>query len=261
MQKWDILTPLGIGLGCTIIFLAISMGSNVGVFLSLSGFLITVGGSFCALMVNYKWEQVIMVFKILKKLIFSDPVNQEELTDIFIALARKSRKEGILALEDDIELLDDRFFQKGLRLVVDAIDIEHIKEILATDMHAAAFRHQISQGLFRTWGGFCPAFGMMGTLIGLIQMLSKLNDPSALGPSMALALVTTFYGVLLANLVFIPIAGKLELLSEEEYFTKQIILDGLIAIQGGMNPRILGEKLGSYLRQENGKEESESNVF
>jgi len=262
LQKWDILTPLGIGLGCTIIFLAISMGSSIGIFLSITSFLITVGGSFCALLVNYQWKQVCMVFKTLKKLIFLDPVDKKEMVDIFIDLARKSRKEGLLVLEGDIERLDDRFFQKGLRLVVDAVEPEHIKEILTADMQATAFRHQIGQGIFRTWGAFCPAFGMIGTLIGLIQMLSKLDDPSALGPSMALALITTFYGALLANLVFIPIAGKLELLSDEENFNKRIILDGLVAVQGGMNPRVLAEKLSSYIESENfsGKEEVKNNA-
>jgi len=257
LRKRDILTPLGIGLGCTIIFLAISMNSSIGIFLSISSFLITVGGSFCALLVNYQWKQVRMVFNSLKKVILSEPVNREEMIDIFTDLARKSRKEGLLVLEDDIERLDDRFFQKGLRLVVDAVGPEHTKEILTADIQATVFRHQIVQGVFKTWGAFCPAFGMIGTLIGLIQMLSKLEDPSALGPSMALALITTFYGTLLANLVFIPIAGKLELLSDEEIFNRRIILDGLVAIQDGMNPRILSEKLSSYIEPKNlsGKEE------
>ena len=250
MKKWDILTPLGIGIGGTIVFLAIAMTGSLGIFFSVSSFMITVCGSFCALLVNYRWEQIKVVFKSLKKLVLTDPVDKEELIDIFVILARKSRKEGILALEDDIEIVNDPFFQKGLRLVIDSVELKSIEEIMETDIEATAFRHQIGQGVFRTWGTFCPAFGMIGTLIGLIQMLSKLEDPSALGPSMALALITTFYGALLANLVFIPIAGKLELLSDEETFNKRVILDGILGIQKGLNPRILEEKLSSYMRLE-----------
>jgi chemotaxis protein MotA len=247
LKRWDILTPLGIAIGLTLIYIAIAIGSDIRIFLSLPSFLITVGGSFSALLVNYRWKQISAVFKTLKKLTSKEITDSEEIVNVFIYLARKARRDGLLGLEDDITRLEDRFFQKGLRLAVDAIDPKHIREILVADMEATITRHQIGQGVFRTWGGLCPAFGMIGTLIGLIQMLSNLENPSTLGPSMALALITTFYGVLLANLVFIPIAGKLELLSDEEMITKRMILEGIIAIQNGMNPHILEEKLRSFI--------------
>ncbi|MBZ4686945.1 MAG: chemotaxis protein MotA [Clostridia bacterium] len=250
MSKWDILTPVGIVLGLTLVFVAISLGSSVGLFFSVSSLLITVGGSFSALLVNYQWKQIVGVFKTLKKVLSTEPLDREEIITVFTDLARKARREGLLGLEDDIERLDDRFFQKGLRLMIDALDPEQINEILQADMEATAFRHKIGQGVFKTWGTLAPAFGMIGTLIGLIQMLSKLDDPSALGPSMALALITTFYGALMANLVFIPVAGKLELLSDQEILTKKMMMDGITAIQTGMNPRILEEKLRSYMDPE-----------
>ncbi|NLG33584.1 MAG: motility protein A [Syntrophomonadaceae bacterium] len=246
-MKWDVLTPLGIALGFTLVFIAVSLGSSIGIFLSFSSFLVTIGGSFSALLVNYRWKQIAGVFKTLKKTITTQAISKEEIAAVFVELARKTRREGLLGLEDDLERMNDRFYKKALQLVIDALDPANIKQILEADMEATMARHEIGQGVFRTWAILCPAFGMIGTLIGLIQMLSKLDDPSALGPSMALALITTFYGALLANLVFIPIAGKLELLSEDEMLTKQLILVGVLELQAGTNPRILEEKLNSYV--------------
>lgn len=259
MKQLDILTPIGVALGCTLIFLSISMGSNVSIFFSISSFLIVMGGSFSALLVNYRWKEIVVVFKTLKKLMNKDAVNNEEIVEMLTDLARKSRKEGLLGLEDDVHRMDDRFYQKGLRLAIDALDPDFIKDIMETDIEATMLRHQAGQGVFRTWGALTPSFGMIGTLIGLIQMLSKLDDPSTLGPSMALALITTFYGALMANLVLLPIAGKLEVLSNEEILTKRIILDGILAIQSGINPRVLEEKLRSYIepKADNWGEEAE----
>lgn len=248
MRKWDILTPIGVALGFALIYIAISMGSGIGLFFSLSSFFITVGGSFAALLVNYRWAQIVNVFKTLKKVMTTDPLDKEQMVKEFIDLAKKARKEGILGLEEDLEQLHDRFLQKGIRLVIDGLDPKYIEEILETDLEATAYRHQVGQGVFKKWGMLTPAFGMIGTLIGLIQMLSQLNDPSSLGPAMALALITTFYGVLLANLVLIPIAGKLELISDEEMMLKRMIISGVMGIQKGINPRILEEKLQSYIQ-------------
>ena len=174
-------------------------------------------------------------------------ISNEEIIDIFANLARKARREGLLGLEDDIERLEDPFYQKGIRLMVDALDPDLIKDILETEMHYTGERHELGQRVFKTWGGLAPAFGMIGTLIGLIQMLAKLDDPSSLGPAMALALLTTFYGSLLANLILLPMAGKLELRSEQELLAKELILEGVIGIQSGMNPRILEEKLKAFI--------------
>ncbi len=257
MKRFDILTPIGILLGLTLIYIAISLGSNISVFLSLSSILITLGGSFSALLVNYQWSQILGVFKTVKKMLSSEPIDNEEIIRVFTELAKKARREGLLGLEDDIERIEDRFYQKGLRLLIDALDPEQIKEILTADIETTGLRHQINQGVFKTWGILAPAFGMIGTLIGLIQMLSKLDDPSALGPAMAVALITTLYGALLANLIFIPMAGKLELLSDQEILAKRMIMDGITAIQTGMNPRILEEKLSSYIEPNSSVNEEE----
>ncbi|SMB82402.1 chemotaxis protein MotA [Desulfonispora thiosulfatigenes DSM 11270] len=246
-MKKDFLTPIGIFLGLTLVFLSISLGSSIKTFVDIASIMITVGGSFCGLLVNYQWNQIVGVIKTTKKVLSTEVMDVRDIITILVDLARKARREGILGLEDDMGLINDGFFQKGLRLTVDAVEPEQIKIILETDMQATAMRHEVSQGVFRSWGELAPAFGMIGTLIGLIQMLAKLDDPSSIGPAMSVALLTTFYGVLLANLILNPIAGKLELLSDQEMMRRQMMLEGILAIQSGINPRILEERLLSFV--------------
>ena len=247
MNRFDMLSLIGIAAGLIMITISIIIGSSLALFISIPGLLITVGGSFAALLVNFNSQQVFNVLKTSRNIFKKNGNDFQEIIDIFADLARKARREGLLGLEDDVERLEDPFYQKGIRLMVDALDPDLIKDILETDIDYTRQRHELGQKVFKAWGVYAPAFGMIGTLIGLIQMLSKLNDPSALGPAMALALLTTFYGSLLANLVFIPMAGKLELKSEEEILARYLMLEGIIGIQSGMNPRILEEKLKSFV--------------
>lgn len=247
MRKTDALTILGILCGVAAITLAINMGGNLRMFINLPSVLITVVGSFSAVMVHFGIEELKNVFAVTAHAFKARQWQPLELIGLLTELARKARREGLLALEDDIERLDDAFFQKGLRMVVDAIDPEVIREVLETDMEYTEERHELGQRVYRVWAGLAPAFGMIGTLIGLIQMLAKLNDPSALGPGMAVALITTFYGTIMANLLFTPLAGKLALRGEQEMLMRRLILEGLISIQAGMNPRILEEKLKSFI--------------
>ncbi len=155
---------------------------------------------------------------------------------------------GLLALEDDIYNLEDELLIMGLQMVVDGVEPDTIKEILELDLDTTERRHRAGQEVFEKWGGeLAPAFGMLGTLIGLIIMLSKLDDPSTIGTGMATALLTTFYGSLFANLIFIPIASNLSVQTDEELFTGQMIIEGVLEIQAGSNPRLLEEKLMTYL--------------
>lgn len=247
MNKFDSLSLIGILLGVVAIGAAMIMDSNLAVFISIPGFLLVIGGSFAALLINFNIEQVLNVLKTTRQVFQRKEIDYQEIIDIYVDLARKARREGLLGLEDDIERLDDPFYQKGIRLMVDALDPDLIKDILETDIKYTRERHEVGQRVFKAWGASAPAFGMIGTLVGLIQMLSRLDDPSALGPAMALALTTTLYGAILANLFFIPMAGKLELKSEEEALAKYLMLEGIIGIQSGMNPRILEEKLRSFV--------------
>jgi chemotaxis protein MotA len=247
LQKLDFLTVLGLVCGFAAIALAINMGGNLKMFINLPSLLITVVGSLSAVLIHFSVDEVKNVFAVTAHAFKAREYKPLELIVFMTELARKARREGLLALEDEIGKLDDPFFQKGLRMVVDAIDPEIIREVLETDMEYTEERHQLGQRVYRTWASLAPAFGMIGTLIGLIQMLAKLNDPKALGPGMAVALITTFYGTIMANLLFTPLAGKLALRGEREMLIRRLILEGLISIQSGINPRILEEKLKSFL--------------
>lgn len=263
MNEFDKLSILGLIVGAALIVTSIMIDSSIKLFINLPSILITIGGSFAALLINFKSEQVFNVLKTTRNIFEAKTINYQEIVDVFTDLARKARREGLLGLEDDIERLSDPFYQKGVRLMVDALDPDLIKDILETDIEFTRQRHELGQSVFKAWGAYAPAFGMIGTLIGLIAMLANLDDPSALGPAMSVALITTFYGSVMANLVLLPMAGKLELKSDEEALGRHIILEGIIGIQSGMNPRILEEKLRSFvgpklLTQEEREQEKEA---
>jgi len=156
----------------------------------------------------------------------------------------------LLALENELENVDDSFIKKGILLAVDGIEPEVINDIMNAEITAMEERHYRGRTIIEKCGEYAPAWGMIGTLVGLVLMLNTLDDPTTLGPSMAVALLTTLYGTVLANLVFIPMASKLENKTEEEVFIKQIIIEGVIGVQSGQNPRILEEKLSAFLSNE-----------
>ncbi len=247
MGRIDILTIGGLILGFAAIIISMVLGGSVGLYWNIPSVFITVVGSFAAVLISYDMRQIKSVIQTTRHAMSTPVADPMVIIDIFTELAKKARREGLLGLEDDIGRLEDPFYQKGLRMMVDALDPELIRDILETDIEYTARRHELGQSVFRTWGSLSPAFGMIGTLIGLIAMLAKLDDPNAIGPGMAVALITTFYGTIMANLVFIPMANKLSLRSTDEILIKEIILEGIIAIQSGMNPRILEEKLVSFL--------------
>jgi len=157
------------------------------------------------------------------------------------------RREGLLSLESSVDDVEDSFLRSGLRLIIDGTDPDEVREILETEMEYLAERHKRAQQMFLAMAKYLPGFGMIGTLIGLIAMLQSLDDPKTIGPKMAVALITTFYGALLSNLVFMPIAGKLKTRTEDESLMRRIILEGIIMIQAQANPRFIGQKLLAYL--------------
>ena len=182
------------------------------------------------------------VFK-LKKVDF-----QADIENI-VKIANVARREGILALEETVNEMNDPFMQKGIMLIIDGSDPELVKSVLETELVFIRERHSSGQAILLQMSSFSPAYGMIGTLVGLINMLRKLDDPSSLGPSMAVALVTTFYGVVLANLLFTPFAKKLATQSADECLRKEMVLEGILSIQDGENPRIIREKLNAFLPQ------------
>ncbi|NLL21177.1 MAG: motility protein A [Firmicutes bacterium] len=247
MKRFDILTIAGVVFGLGLVLWGILMESELSAFINLPGIMITLGGSFGAMLINFEMGQVRQVIKITMQVLFDKEQNVSSLGPLFVKLAQKARREGLLALEDDLEEIEDPFLRNGLQMVIDGFEPDSIRDIMDTEIQTLIQRHQMGQNLYRTWGTLTPAFGMIGTLIGLVQMLSSLDNPDAIGPGMAVALLTTFYGVLLAYLIFNPVAGKLAIRSEMEVSRKVAIIDAVLALQAGVNPRILQEKLKAYL--------------
>ena len=164
-----------------------------------------------------------------------------------VELAEQARREGILAIERHIDNIDDDFMKSGIQLAVDGSEPEVMRNIMENELNNLQNRHKLGQAIFTAMGMYAPAFGMIGTLIGLIKMLRTLDDPTQIGAGMAVALVTTFYGAVFANLIFLPIAGKLRTRSEKEVLERELIIEGILAIQSGDNPRIIRGKLLTFL--------------
>ncbi|MBS4021284.1 MAG: MotA/TolQ/ExbB proton channel family protein [Dethiobacter sp.] len=247
MKKMDMLTVLGIISGVVLVLAAILSKGSLGIFYDSASLMITIGGSFSALLIRFQVEQIKMVLNVTKNAFFTEVASIGDIITEFVRLGQKARREGLLSLEEDIEEMTDPFIKKGLQMVVDGIEPGLIKDIMYIQLDSLESRHKLGQELFKFWGALAPAFGMIGTLIGLILMLVNLSDVAAIGPGMAVALLTTFYGALLSNLVFIPIAGKLEMRSEAEITVKEAVIEGVLAIQAGTNPRILQEKLKAFI--------------
>ncbi|MFO7294601.1 MAG: motility protein A [Clostridia bacterium] len=243
----DIATIAGIIAGVSFIVAGILMSGDLSNFYDAPSIMITLGGTFAATLISYPLKNIIGILKVTKKLFFTKARQPNEIINQIIELANIARKEGLLALEEAAYRLDDPFLQKGILLIVDGTDPELVRNIMETELTFMEERHSQGQAIFETMASLAPAYGMIGTLIGLINMLKMLDDPSSIGPNMAVALVTTFYGSILANLVFTPTANKLKQRSAQEMLYKEIMLEGILSIQAGENPRIIEEKLKAFL--------------
>ena len=249
----DIATLGGLGIGAFFVILGIVIAGGMGglfSFVNIPSVLITVGGSFGAIMVANSLSKVLGLMKVMMNAIKTKPMETGRIISMIVTFSEKARREGLLALEDDLDELEDEFLRKGIQLVVDGTDPEIIRNIMETELNNMISRHQDGIKIFEDWGAFAPAFGMIGTLIGLILMLSNIEDKSAIGPGMSTALITTLYGAFLANLVFLPIAAKLTYVDKQEVLLREIMIEGTLSIQSGDNPRIVKEKLVSFLTPE-----------
>jgi len=243
----DIATVLGVISAFGLVLVAIFMGGGLELFINIPALMIVVGGTLGTTMINYPLKEVIGVLKVVQKALFTKNIPTDELIKKFLAFAGKSRKEGILSLEGDIKEVSDEFLKKGVQLSIDGLEPQEINNLLETELDFIRTRHQLGAEIFTTMGTFAPAMGMIGTLIGLVQMLQSMDDPSSIGPAMAVALLTTFYGSVMANIVFMPIAGKLRTRSKEEALAKELTIQGVISISNGDNPRILEQKLYAFV--------------
>ena len=241
---------VGLVSGLLILIISIMTSGDLKSFMDVPSLAVTLGGSFAALIVSFPMKELLKVPKILKLLLKSGDEDRTGMITLFADMAKKARRDGLLALEDDIATMEDEFLMSGLQMVVDGVEPDVIREILTLKLETTERRHRMGQSIFTKWGELAPAFGMLGTLIGLIVMLANLQDAAAIGSGMAVALITTFYGALVANLIFIPIASNLAVQTDEEMISKEMMLDGILQIQAGTNPRILEEKLTTYLSPE-----------
>ena len=244
----DISTIIGLVSGTIFVIVSIILGEGrVLLFLNWPSVLIVFGGIIAALFVSYPFPKLMEGFKTVKHAFSKKEVDPTEVINKINELALSARKEGLLALEEIAQDMDDQFLQKGILLIVDGTDAELLRSILETEIAFVENRHKDNQKFWEIIAELGPAWGMIGTLIGLIIMLDNLNDPSTLGPKMGVALITTFYGSIIANLVATPIATKLKLKSSEEILHKQVMVEGLLSIQAGENPRVIEEKLKAFL--------------
>lgn len=234
------------GLAMIMLGVLTSGGSVLGI-LNLPSFLVTVGGSYFSLFICAPMSQAIGIWKVLGRCFKKFEFGEEKTVRDLVRLSEQARREGILALEDSLDDLEDKFMSKGLHLMVDGHDGAAIKQILNDEMAQTESRHMQWIALVNNWAGFAPGFGMMGTVIGLIGMLNNLEDKSSLGPNMATALITTLYGSFLANWLFGPMAAKLAWQNNKEMTSKEMVLEGIVSIQAGDNPRILATKLLTFL--------------
>ncbi len=245
----DIATIIGILLGFMVIITAIVAGGGWQMFIHIPSLAITIGGMLCATLIHFSLPQFLGIFSIIKKTIISKIPPQSELIQKMVNYAAINRRDGALALEQEIPNLDNSFFIKGLQMLVDGRDSEQIRDFMSIEIQYLQDRHSTGKKILEFMGAAAPAFGMIGTLIGLVQMLRNLDSPEAIGGGMAVALLTTFYGALSANLIFIPLAGKLGIYSKAETTVIEMIVEGVCAIAQGDNPTIVREKLQSFISQ------------
>jgi len=244
----DISTIIGLALAFGLIILSMALGgSGLGIYVDLNSFLMVIGGSFAAMMISNPLARVLGISKILNHVFKIPNYELEKTISTLVNFSERARREGLLALEDDIEDVGDEFLKDGIQMVVDGTDPEIIKAILYSDLEQLESRHSVGIKFFSDWGSLAPAFGMIGTLAGLIAMLANLDDPDAIGSGMALALITTMYGSIFANAALIPFKNKLEDRDQEERLTREIMIEGILSIQAGDNPNILKFKLVSFL--------------
>lgn len=252
-MKRNILPAIGLVVGIGLIITAMATNGSLARYFDVPALVITLFGSFSALLISFPLNTLKKVPALLKLLLLTPDDDRMAMIATITQLSKKSRMEGILAIEEDIKTIDNPVLVYGLEMAVDGTEIDTIEDILSVEMRQTEDRHSIGQEVFLKWGEYAPAFGMIGTLIGLIAMLGDLQDPSLIGTGMATALLTTFYGSFLANMVFLPIAKNLEMQTANELKTNEMIIEGVLALQRGDNPRIIEQKLQSFVSQKDHK--------
>lgn len=244
----DLSTLIGTLLGVSVIGMAMASGEGgIATFIHGPSMLIVFGGTFSVTMMSYTLDDLKGLVKVMMNALFFKLGSPAQEIDRIISYANLARREGLLALENKLQEVEDRFFGKGMQLVIDGFASDTVRDILDLELEWERQRHTKGKKLVESMGAFAPAFGMIGTLVGLVQMLQNLSDPSKIGGGMATALLTTMYGAMAANMFFIPVAGKLEVRAKEEALLRELMIEGIVAIQSGEKPQLIKEKLKGFL--------------
>jgi chemotaxis protein MotA len=243
----DLATIVGLVAGIVFLLVSIVLSGSLGNFWNAPSIMITIGGAFAATLITYPLDKFLKSMKSVTLAFKNQVMDEGGVISKIIELSNVARKEGLLALEEAAESIDDDFLKKGILLIVDGTDPELVRNILETEIIFIEGRHKSVQGFWEKVAEMGPAWGMIGTLVGLVNMLKSMSDPSTIGPSMSVALLTTMYGSVLANLFATPFAGKLKIRSGEELLLKEVMIEGLLSIQAGENPRVIEEKLKAFI--------------
>jgi chemotaxis protein MotA len=244
----DIATLIGLIVVAILLIISVVLGGgSFSSFIDAPSALVVIGGAIAATLIACPLKDFLSVFKVVLKVFLNKAENVTKIIDQIVSLAEVARKDGLLALEAKLADIEHKFIKLGIQMAVDGSPPEVIEDILRTELDSVASRHSLGKGLMDTMGRYAPAYGMIGTLMGLIMMLSNMSDPSSIGAGMAVALITTLYGAVISNAVFLPFADKLSSMNKKELAAMEIVIRGIMAIQAGENPRIIRQKLNSFL--------------
>ncbi len=243
----DLMSILGMVLAVGFTLYGILSSGSILTFIDIPSVYITVGGTIGALLITTKTKNAKVLFKLFGLVFKENKSDNVEIISNMVEWSIRARKEGLLSLEDTIQNIPDSFIRKGMMMIVDGAEPDSIKAVLSLKIKGIITRHGNNRAMFDTGAALGPAFGMIGTLIGLVNMLKQLSDPSSIGPQMSIALITTFYGSLLANVIFMPMSKKLKSKTAEEVYQKEMIIEGLLSIQAGENPNTVKEKMLAFL--------------
>ncbi len=244
----DIATVLGIVIAIGLILSSIILGGGTfGAFIDAPSFMVVIGGAIAAAMISFPMKNFLSIFPVGMRTIFYKIDSIPSLIEELVSLAETARRDGLLALEGRLGDIQNDFVILGIQMAVDGTRPEVMEDIMRTELDAVATRHRDGKALFDCMGRFAPAFGMIGTLMGLVIMLGDMSDPSKIGAGMAVALLTTMYGAIASNVVFLPFAEKLGLTNKQELLVMEIVVRGIMAIQSGENPRVIEQKLNTFI--------------
>lgn len=247
----DLSTIIGLVLGVGLVVGSIMLGGSLQPFFNVPSLMITIGGSFAALLMNFTARQVFGALFVIKKCFIVKLADPQDVIDQFGDLAAIARRDGLIALEPELEKIDDPFMIRGLEIVMGGASKEDVTAVLETEIAQVESRHALGKKIVDSTAAAAPAFGMIGTLIGLVQMLRSLDDPSQIGVGMATALLTTLYGAVVANLLCLPLSGKLEMRSTQEVMLRELMLSGMMSLIEGQPPRAMRERLVGFLSASN----------